>query len=82
MIYKRECCGGGKFEDPNDWTDDDAIREFKRGFPMARIENAAVICDDCYNQMMSNITMLTCCTCGKTYPAYSGMLLTRSRHEL
>lgn len=47
MIYKCEVCGG-EFESADDWTDDDARREFVDKFP-SNNKDVAIVCDDCYN---------------------------------
>lgn len=47
------CCAacGGVYEKA--WTDQDAAEEFDAVFPDEEIENAEVVCDDCFRAMMA-----------------------------
>lgn len=35
------------------WSDEEASVEFAQQFPHDDISNAALVCDDCYNEIMS-----------------------------
>jgi DNA-directed RNA polymerase subunit RPC12/RpoP len=86
VIYKCEQCKQ-EFESPdNEWTNDDALDEFHARFPNDSIENTAIVCDDCYNQIMNlinksratttqefELTAQMCSDCGKLYPVDSPM---------
>jgi len=34
------------------WSDDEALAESDSKFPTVALEDMAVVCDDCFNQMM------------------------------
>lgn len=91
MIYKCEKCKQ-EFESPDgEWTDSDARHEFDTRFPADSIENAAIVCDDCYNRIMNlinksratttqefELTTHLCSDCGKLYPVDSSMWSTEA----
>lgn len=49
--YVCACCGE-TFEHEDDWTEEDVNKEFEEKFGRAVTENDAVVCDDCYQQIM------------------------------
>ena len=34
------------------WSDEEAAKEFGEKFPRSSLEDAAVVCEDCYNEIM------------------------------
>lgn len=51
--FKCACCGG-EFE--KGWSDEEALAEAKTQFTQVELSDKAVVCDDCYKNLMRTVT--------------------------
>lgn len=57
LEYTCQLCGG-EFQSNSDWSDDDAKAEWEKNFPDDKWEDRAIVCDDCYKPIMTNVNKL------------------------